>query len=101
MGGSAWDATAMEIYLSALERGQLLHFIGASGEIAFDRDTYTAATTTTYVRWQIIDDQIVHRQYFGTTGGRTTDANAAWLYLYNEQQARPVPAPTTTSPIPH
>ena len=85
MGGSAWDATAMEIYLSALERGQLLHFIGASGEIAFDRDTYTAATTTTYVRWQIIDDQIVHRQYFGTTGGRTTDAN--WLYLYNEQQA--------------
>ena len=87
MGGSAWDATAMEIYLSALERGQLLHFIGASGEIAFDRDTYTAATTTTYVRWQIIDDQIVHRQYFGTTGGRTTDANAAWLYLYNEQQA--------------
>ena|GEM_PF-1001835 len=87
MGGSAWDATAMEVYLSALERGQLLHFIGASGEIAFDRDTYTAATTTTYVRWQIIDDQIVHRQYFGTTGGRTTDANAAWLYLYNEQQA--------------
>ena len=87
MGGSAWDATAMEIYLSAMERGQLLHFIGASGEIAFDRDTYTAATTTTYVRWQIIDDQIVHRQYFGTTGARTTDANAAWLYLYNEQQA--------------
>lgn len=87
MGGSAWDATAMEIYLSALERGQLLHFIGASGEIAFDRDTYTAATTTTYVRWQIIDDQIVHRQYFGTTGGRATDANAAWLYLYNEHRA--------------
>jgi len=87
MGGSAWDATAMEIYLSALERGQLLHFIGASGEIAFDCDTYTAATTTTYVRWQIIDDQIVHRQYFGTTGGRTTDANAAWLYFYNEHQA--------------
>ena len=87
MGGSAWDAPAMEIYLAALERGQLLHFIEASGEIAFDRDTYTAATTTTYVRWQIIDDQIVHRQYFGTTGGRTTDANAAWLYLYNEHQA--------------
>ena len=87
MGGSAWNATAMEIYLSAMERGQLLHFIGASGEISFDRDTYTAATTTTYVRWQIIDGQILHRQYFGTTGGRTTDATAAWLYLYNEQQA--------------
>ena len=87
MGGSAWNATAMEMYLSAMERGQLLHFIGASGEISFDRDTYTAATTTTYVRWQIIDGQILHRQYFGTTGGRTTDATAAWLYLYNEQQA--------------
>ena len=87
MGGSAWNATAMEIYLSAMERGQLLHFIGASGEISFDRDTYTAATTTTYVRWQILDGQILHRQYFGTTGGRTTDATAAWLYLYNEQQA--------------
>ena len=87
MGGSAWNATAMEIYLSAMERGQLLHFIGASGEISFDRDTYTAATTTTYVRWQIMDGQILHRQYFGTTGGRTTDATAAWLYLYNEQQA--------------
>jgi len=87
MGGSAWNATSMEIYLSAMERGQLLHFIGASGEISFDRDTYTAATTTTYVRWQIMDGQIMHRQYFGTTGGRTTDATAAWLYLYNEQQA--------------
>ena len=87
MGGSAWGATSMEVYLSAMERGQLLHFIGASGEISFDRDTYTAATTTTYVHWQIMDDQIVHRQYFGSTGGRTADANAAWLYLYNEQQA--------------
>lgn len=87
MGGSAWNATAMEVYLAALERGQLLHFIGASGEISFDRDTYTAATTTTYVHWQIMDGQIVHRQYFGSTGGRTTDATAAWLYLYNEQQA--------------
>ena len=87
MGGSAWNATSMEIYLSAMERGQLLHFIGASGEISFDRDTYTAATTTTYVRWQIMDGQILHRQYFGTTGGRTIDATAAWLYLYNDQQA--------------
>ena len=87
MGGSAWNATSMEIYLSAMERGYLLHFIGASGEISFDLDTYTAATTTTYVHWRIMDDKIQHRQYFGSTGGRTTDANAAWLYLYNEQQA--------------
>lgn len=87
MGGSAWSATSMELYLAALERGQLLHFIGASGEISFDRDTYTAATTTTYVHWQIMDGQILHRQYFGSTGGRTADATAAWLYLYSAQQA--------------
>ena len=77
MSGSVWNATSMEIYLSAMERGYLLHFIGASGEISFDRDTYTAATTTTYVHWRIMDDKIQHRVYFGSTGGRTTDANAA------------------------
>ncbi len=87
LGGPAWSATTMGAYLSAMERGQRLNFIGASGEISFDRDTYTAATTTTYVHWQIFDDQIMHRQYFGSTGGRTSDATAAWLYLYNEQQA--------------
>ena len=87
MGGSAWSATPMQIYLSAMESGQLFHFIGASGEISFDRETYTAATTTTYVHWQIMDGQILHRSYFGSTGKRTTNASAAWLYLYNEQRA--------------
>lgn len=88
LGGAAWNATSMEVYLSALEQGQLLHFIGASGEINFDKDTYTAATSTTYVHWQILDGKIHHRNYFGGSGGRTSDANAAWMYLYNEQQAQ-------------
>ena len=87
MGGSAWSAEAMRLYLSAMEAGRLLHFIGASGEIGFDPGTYTASTTTAYVHWQILDGQILHRRYFGTTGRRTVDANAAWLCLYNEQQA--------------
>ena len=87
LGGSSWNVTPMQVYLSAMESGQLMHFIGASGEICFDRDTYTAATTTTYVHWQIMDGQILHRSYFGSTGGRTTDASAAWLYLYNENRA--------------
>ena len=87
LGGAAWNATSMEVYLSAMERGQLLHFVAASGEISFDRDTYTAATQTTYVRWQIMDDRIHHRRYFGGTGGRSADAKAAWMFLYNEQQA--------------
>ena len=87
MGGSAWSAEAMRLYLSAMESGRLLHFIGASGEIGFDPETYTASTTTAYVHWQILDGQILHRRYFGTTGRRTVEASAAWLYLYNEQQA--------------
>ena len=87
LGGAAWNATSMEVYLKALEQGRLLHFIGASGEISFDKDTYTAATATTYVHWQILDGKIRHRNYFGGPGGRTADASAAWRYLYNEQQA--------------
>ena len=86
LSGPAWNATIMEIYLSAMERGQLLHFVGASGEITFDADTYTAATTTTYVHWQLMDGQIIHRDYFGG-GSRSADAKAAWLYLYDQQEA--------------
>ena len=87
MGISAWNTTPMKAYLSSMESGQLYHFIGASGEISFDRETYTAATTTTYVHWQIMDGHILHRSYFGSTGGRTSNASAAWLFLYNEQRA--------------
>ena len=88
LGGSAWNATAMQVYLSAMEQGQLYYFIGASGDISFDADTYTAATATTYVYWQLLDGKIYHRSYFGSKGGaRTTNAKAAWLYLYNEQRA--------------
>jgi hypothetical protein len=86
LSGPTWNATSMEIYLSAMERGQLLHFVGASGEINFDADTYTAATTTTYVHWQLMDGQIIHRDYFGG-GSRSADAKAAWLYLYDQQEA--------------
>ena len=87
MDGSVWSTTAMENYLSAMEHGQVLRLVGASGPIGFDPETYTATTTTTYVQWQIMDGKIVHRGYFGNAGGRNANAKAAWLYLYNEQQA--------------
>lgn len=88
LSGAAWSATSMEVYLKALEQGNLIHFIGASGEISFDKETYTAAIATTYVHWQILDGEIRHRNYFSKSGNRTADANAAWVYLYNEQQAQ-------------
>ena len=86
VGVAAWDAVPMGVYLSDLERGRLLHFVGASGDISFAPDTYIT-NHTAYVHWQIMDGQILHRQYYGDIGGHDTDATAAWLYLYNEQQA--------------
>ena len=87
LGGPAWNATSMQVYLTAMEQGELLHFVGASGEINFDSNTFTAATTTTYVHWQILDDEIRHLRYFGGTGGRSADAKAAWKYLYDKDKA--------------
>ena len=88
LSGAAWNATPMEIYLSAMEQGNLLHFKGASGDIAFDPETYTAATHTTYVQWEILDGQIHHRAYIGETGSsRIGDSYAAWQYLYDRNTA--------------
>ena len=87
VGVTAWQAEPMRVYLSDMERGRLIRFAGASGAITFDREAYTANTSTTYVHWQIMDGEILHRQYYGDIGGSTSDASAAWLYLYNEQQA--------------
>lgn len=74
-------------YLKALEQGRLIHFSGASGDIGFDRESYTAATSTTYLHWQIVDGKPVHKAYYGAGGKRVASASAAWKYLYDEQQA--------------
>jgi len=88
MSGPAWNVTPMQLYLSAMESGQLYHFVGASGDISFDAQTFTASTATTYVYWQILDGKIIHRNYFGSTGNaHTSNAKAAWIFLYNEQRA--------------
>ncbi len=84
---SAWNPAAMQFYLKAMEEGKLYHFIGASADISFDPENYTATTHTTYVRWQIFDGKIVHGSYFGESGVHSTDATAAWKYLYSQQQA--------------
>ncbi len=85
---SAWNITPMQVYLMAMERGHLYHFLGASGDIRFDADTYTTATTTTYLYWQLMDGKICHRSYFSSKGGaHATNDKAAWLYIYNEQNA--------------
>ena len=87
ISGSVWNTTAMQIYLNDLEHGQLDHFIGASGDIGFDFESFTASTQTTYVNWQIMDGQIIHRSYYGAGGRRTAEATAAWKYMYDNQAA--------------
>ncbi len=79
---AAWSQTSMELYLAALEQGQLMDFKGASGEIRFDNETYTSAIHTTYVHWQIQDGKIEHRNYLSSDGShRTSSTMAAWSWL--------------------
>ncbi len=79
---AAWSQTSMELYLTALEQGQLMDFKGASGEIRFDNETYTSAIHTTYVHWQIQDGKIEHRNYLSSDGShRTSSTMAAWSWL--------------------
>lgn len=88
IGTSAWNVTSMEIYLSELEKGHLLKFRGASGDIGFDKDTYTASTHTVYVQWQIVNGEFININYFGKgNSGRINDSHASWQYLYDETQA--------------
>jgi hypothetical protein len=82
LNGAAWSQTSMELYLSSMEKGQLMDFKGASGEIRFDNETYTSAIHTTYVHWQIQDGKIQHRNYLSSDGShRTGSTMATWSWL--------------------
>ena len=87
LSGAAWNPTVMQSYLKAMEQGKLYHFTGASGNISFDPENFTATTHTTYLQWQIINGEIVHRAYFGEEGGHNATHTAAWKYLYSQEQA--------------
>ncbi len=87
---TAWSPTPMAQYLKAIEdrRSEQFTFRGASGAIRFDLETYTTATSTTYLHWQILDGHVVHRSYFGDVGSdNVSNANAAWKYFYDERAA--------------
>lgn len=82
LSGAAWSAMSMQLYLKALEQGQLMDFKGASGDIRFDSETYTSAVHTTYVHWQIKDGKLTHQNYLSSDGShRTGSAMAAWYWL--------------------
>ena len=87
---TAWAPTPMAQYLKAIEdhRSEQYTFRGASGAIRFDLETYTTATSTTYLYWQILDGQVIHRGYFGDVGSdNVASSDAAWKFIYDEKAA--------------
>ena len=82
MSGAAWSVTSMQLYLNAMEQGQLMDFKGASGDIRFDGETYTSSIHSTYVHWQIRNGRLTHQNYLSSDGSRRTgEALAAWNWL--------------------
>lgn len=89
LSGHAWNETGMELYLAALERGELLGFKGASGPVQFDSQCYTAALNTTYVNWSITDGRLYHQSYYSTQGNaHTSKTLASWNYLMKDAEKR-------------
>ncbi len=88
LSGPAWNQTSMELYLSALEQGHLMDFKGASGDIRFDKETYTSSVHSTYVHWQIKDGKLKHLDYLSSDGSRRTGAAmAAWNWFVENPEA--------------
>ena len=87
INGYAWSETGMELYLAALEQGQLLGFKGASGPVQFDSECYTAALNTTYVNWLISKGRLYHQSYYSNQGGaQTSQTLASWNYVMNNAE---------------
>ncbi len=87
LSGHAWNETGMELYLSALEQGQLFGFKGASGPVQFDSQCYTAALNTTYVHWIFNKGHLFHLDYYSTEGNaQTSKAMASWNYVVKDAE---------------
>ena len=87
LSGHAWNETGMELYLSALEQGQLFGFKGASGPVQFDSQCYTAALNTTYVHWILNDGHLYHLDYYSNEGSaQTSKVMASWNYMVNDAE---------------
>lgn len=87
LSGYAWSEMGIELYLTALEQGQLLGFKGASGPVQFDSQCYTAALNTTYVHWIINKGHLYHQNYVSTKGNaQTSQTMASWNYIMKDAE---------------
>ena len=89
LSGYAWSETGMELYLTALEKGQLIGFKGASGPVQFDSECYTAALNTTYVNWIIDGERVQHIGYYSRKGNaQTAKTLASWNWLVENAEEK-------------
>jgi len=89
LSGHAWSEMGMELYLSALEQGQLLGFKGASGPVQFDSECYTAALNSTYVNWIINEGRLYHQSYYSSHGNaQTAKTLASWNWLVENAEEK-------------
>ncbi len=89
LSNHAWNATGIELYLSAMENGQLIGFKGASGPVQFDKECYTAALNTTYVNWIISEGRIRNQGYFSASGSaQTGETLASWNWAVQHAEER-------------
>ena len=89
LSGYAWSETGMELYLAALEQGQLIGFKGASGPVQFDKECYTAALNTTYVNWIIRNGHVYHSGYYSRSGNaQTAKTLASWNWLVENAEEK-------------
>ena len=89
LSGYAWSEMGMELYLAALEQGQLIGFKGASGPVQFDKECYTAALNTTYVNWIINGERVQHQGYYSRSGNaQTAKSLASWNWLVENAEEK-------------
>jgi len=71
---SIWRANGIHEYIESLLNAESKPLSGASGVIMFDSETRMQIARTTYVNWQIDNNRIIHRTYYGPNGKLVTDS---------------------------
>lgn len=69
-----WHAKDIHEYIESVLNAESRPLSGASGVIMFDSETRMQIARTTYVNWQIDNNRIIHKAYYGPNGKVVTDS---------------------------
>ncbi len=82
-----WDKDGIRRTLTRLKNGEHPQISGASGTLKFADDVYTDIVSSTYVHWQVYDQQFLNLSYYASSGeGRISRLAAAWQYYASKTQ---------------